>query len=297
MILTSSPVDHPSLDRPVLGLTDAVSRFVQDGDAVYLGNFGAQLFCVGHEIVRQSRRRLDLVIASGGILLDQLLGAGVVRSAVFGHCWSPVGPAPAWNFRRSAEAGDHDVELHELSLGLLTAALTAGAWGVPFMPVPGLPGTGYADEDWSAGLLATATSTFGDSPVVRALAADVAFVHADTADGFGNALIRGPVGEALVAAQGAHRVVVVAERVLGPGEQLDPGYTLPGLLVDAVVPRPGAVWPDGVVERYDRDVEAYEAYAAATVTADGFSAWLEDICSAPDPYGRLVDREQGVGHP
>jgi glutaconate CoA-transferase subunit A len=34
-----------------------------------------------------------------------------------------------------------------LSLGLLTAALTAGAWGVPFMPVPDLPETGYVDED------------------------------------------------------------------------------------------------------------------------------------------------------
>ena len=91
----------------------------------------------------------------------------VLRSATFGHCWSPVGPAPAYNFRRAAEGGTA-VVLHEMSLGLLTAALTAGAWGVPFLPVPDRTGTGYVDEDWTLGRLDTASCAFGTSWVVRA---------------------------------------------------------------------------------------------------------------------------------
>ena len=88
-----------------LSLPEAVAAYAPDGARVYLGNFGAQLFCVGHELIRQRRRELDVVIASGGLLLDQLFGAGLVRTATFGHCWSPVGPTPAWNFRRLAESG------------------------------------------------------------------------------------------------------------------------------------------------------------------------------------------------
>ncbi|MFD2349615.1 hypothetical protein ACFSTC_09930 [Nonomuraea ferruginea] len=58
----------------LIGLPEAVTAHVQPGRTVYLGNFGAQLFAVGHEIIRQGRTGLHVVIGSGGILLDQLLG-------------------------------------------------------------------------------------------------------------------------------------------------------------------------------------------------------------------------------
>ncbi|HLU60380.1 MAG TPA: CoA-transferase [Pseudonocardia sp.] len=261
--------------RPVLGLADAVRAHVRPGTRVYLGNFGAQLFCVGHEVIRQGVRDVDLVIASGGLLMDQLLGAGVLRSATFGHCWSPVGPAPAHNFRRAAEGGA-PVALHEMSLGLLTAALTAGAWGVPFLPVPDRAGTGYVDEDWTRGLLDTATCRFGTSRVVRAEVPDVAFVHADLADADGNGVVRGPLGEVVVAAQAARAVVLVAEE-LAPAETVRAaGITIPGLLVSAVVHHPGALAPDGALGRYDRDVAAYERYARRAATPEGFRSWLEE---------------------
>ncbi len=259
-----------------LTLEVAVSSYVEPGARVYLGNFGAQLFCVGHELIRQHVRDLDAVIASGGLLMDQLLGAGVLRSATYGHCWSPVGPAPAWNFRRVAEAGERTVALHEMSLGLLTAALTAGAWGVPFMPVPDLPGTGYIDEDWPAGRLAVAQSAFGNARVVRAEVPDVAFVHVDQVDEDGNGVVRGPVGEAVVAAQAARRLVLVAEEVRPARDMWKAGITIPGLLVSAYVHRPGAVAPDGAIGRYDRDVTAYRRYSERSSTAQGFEDWLAD---------------------
>jgi len=259
-----------------LTLEVAVSSYVEPGARVYLGNFGAQLFCVGHELIRQRVRDLDAVIASGGLLMDQLLGAGVLRSATYGHCWSPVGPAPAWNFRRAAEAGERTVAMHEMSLGLLTAALTAGAWGVPFMPVPDLPGTGYIDEDWPAGRLAVAQSAFGNARVVRAEVPDVAFVHVDQVDEDGNGVVRGPVGEAVVAAQAARRLVLVAEEVRPARDMWKAGITIPGLLVSAYVHRPGAVAPDGAIGRYDRDVTAYRRYSERSFTAQGFEDWLAD---------------------
>jgi glutaconate CoA-transferase subunit A len=260
----------------VTTLADAVRSHVQPGRSVYLGNFGTQLFSVGHEMIRQGLRDVDVVIASGGLLMDQLLGAGVLRSATYGHCWSPVGPSPAYSFRRAAEAGDTSVAMHELSLGMLTAALTAGAWGVPFMPVPDLPGTGYVDEDWSRGRLAEVESPFGRARVVRAVTPDVAFVHVDLADEQGNGVVRGPLGEVVVAAQASARVVLVAEELASTADVRRAGVTLPGILVSAVVHHPGAVAPDGALGRYDRDVGAYADYSARTSTAEGFARWVDE---------------------
>jgi len=238
-----------------LSLPEAVARYAPDGSRVYVGNFGAQLF-----------------------------GAGVVRTATFGHCWSPVGPAPAWNFRRLAESGAASGRLHELPLGWLTAALAAGAQQLPFMPVPDLPGTGYVSEDWCGGRTQVVQTSFGPARVISAEVPDVAFVHADLADADGNATIRGPLGEIVLAAQAARTTVVVAEETVPTAEVLAAGVTLPALVVGAVVTRPGAVRPDGAVGRYDRDLAAYRGYSAASRTADGFRQWLRsEVLDHPEP--------------
>ncbi len=242
------------MTTPQLELADAVEELVSDGDCVWIGNFGAQLFAVGHELVRQGRRDLHVVIGSGGLLLDQLIGAGVVSEATFAHCWSPVGPRPTPNFRRAWQDGSA-IRWHELSLGMLCAALGAAAAGVPFAPVAVSPDTGYSS--WSPDRVAEVDSPFGKATVVRALAPDVSFVHALRVGLSGDAEIGAPAGEAPAAARAATSTVVVAEEIVaGVGS----GVSLPGMLVDAIVHAPGAVAPDGVAGRYARDVAAYLAY-------------------------------------
>jgi glutaconate CoA-transferase subunit A len=267
-------------------LAEAVREYSRPGTRVYLGNFGSQLFSVGQEMIRQSVRDQDLVIASGGLLMDQLIGAGTLRSATFGHCWSPVGPSPAYNFRRSAETAAGTPVLHEMSLGTLTAALTAGAWGLPFMPIASLTGTGYLDEDWSRGRIGTADSTFGSAHIVKAEVPDVAFVHVDLVDDQGNGVIRGPLGEVVVAAQAARAVVLVAEEITSTAAVREAGISIPGLLVSAVVHQPGAVAPDGALGRYDRDVESYQHYSHMAATVEDFARWLDQV--------RSVDSGQGL---
>ena len=278
--------DTVSVRSKEVSLADAVSRQVQPGASVYLGNFGAQLFCVGHELIRQKLTGIDAVIASGGLLMDQLLGAGTLRSATYGHCWSPVGPSPAWNFRRAAESGDDRTLLCEMSLGMMTAALTAGAWGVPFMPVPGLPGTGYVDENWPKGRRSSVTTQFGAADIVAAIAPDVAFVHVGIADLEGNGVIRGPLGEVLLAAQASTTVVLVAEEIADPETVRSAGIVIPGLLTTAVVHQPGAVVPDGAIGHYDRDVAGYENYVSRASTPEGFAEWLAEVVAGASTHGR-----------
>lgn len=260
---------------PVVTLSEAVRIFVTPASSVYIGNFGSQLFCVGHEIIRSEVKDVDLIVASGGLLMDQLIGAGSLRSATFCHCWNPVGPWPAHNFRRAAESGDQDITFHEMSIGQLVAGLAAGAWAVPFMPVADVPGTGYVENDWTEGMLSRASCEFGVARVVKALVPDVAFVHVDRADSYGNGTILTPVGESVFAAQAAERVVLVAEEIV---EALCPSaatIAISGALVDAVVCAPGAVAPDGAIGRYERDVEAYERLERASRTRSDFEGWLD----------------------
>ena len=273
------------MSAPRLELTEAVESFVPSGAAIYLGNFGAQLFAVGHQLLRSGRNDLHVIMGSGGILLDQLIGAGAVREATFAHCWSPVGPAPAWAFRRELE-GDGDIILHELSLGMLVAALMAGAWDVPFMPVPDAAGTGYADADWTGGMYSRATAPFGTTAVVSALQPDVAFVHVDAVTPNGHGLLRTPRAEMAVAAQASRRTVLVAEELVDEAAaRAEPSrVAVPGLLTEAYVVTPGAVHPDGLVGRYQRDVPRYASYAEAARTTDGLRSWLDEWVYGVDDH-------------
>lgn len=239
-------------------LEDAVASTVADGDCVWIGNFGTQLFAVGEELIRQGRRDLHVLIGSGGILLDRLLAEGIAAEVTFTHCWSPVGPRPTRAFRAAWEEGS-EVRFHELPLGALVAALEAGAAGVPFAPVALDPGTGYAE--WTPEMIGTAESPFGETTVVRALRPDVAFVHGRSADRCGNVEIGAPSGEAPAAVAAAKRTVAVVEQI---SEGASAGVVLPLVLIDLVVEHPGAAAPDGVPGLYERDVAAYEAYAEAS---------------------------------
>ena len=262
----------------LVDVRSAIERWAPDGALVYIGNFGAQLFSVGHELIRARRRKLRVVMSSGGILLDQLLGAGAVEEAVYAHCWSPVGPSPAWNFRRVHEDGGSHVRFREVSLGILSSGLTAGAWGVPFAPTMNLEGTGYVDEDWTEGLLARASSPFGDAWVVQAIQPDVAFIHVDVCDEDGNGVLRGPRGEVALAAQAAREVVVVTEELVSREavREAAAAVVVPGILVSAIVVEPFALHPDGAPGRYDRDVVFYEEYAEAARDESRFRGWLQE---------------------
>src|SRR2546427_9784739 len=62
-------------------LREAVSRLVPDGSAVALGCAlePAIPFAFAHELIRQSRRDLELIGPISDIAFDQLVGAGCVR--------------------------------------------------------------------------------------------------------------------------------------------------------------------------------------------------------------------------
>ena len=121
---------------------------VSAGDEVYLGGFGYnQPFAVAHELLRRDVGNLRVVRASGDILLDQLVGAGLVRETVTSHCWNAIGPTPTHAFRRAVEDGHpRPLAVEEFGLGDLVLRFLAGARRLPFVPAGPAPSTGQFEH-------------------------------------------------------------------------------------------------------------------------------------------------------
>ncbi|HEY3316016.1 MAG TPA: CoA-transferase [Bacillota bacterium] len=96
-----------------MSLSEAVERFVHDGDDIGLGGFvnGRQPIALIHEIARQGRRDLTLSFQSGGLAVEYLPGAmaleptrtGIKRMEFGNWAHEAFGLSPL--FRHVAERG------------------------------------------------------------------------------------------------------------------------------------------------------------------------------------------------
>jgi len=274
-----------------MSMAQAIERFVPDGATVALGTALEPLipFAAGHEIIRRSRRDLELVGPISDALFDQLIGGGCVRrvtaawvgnvSEGLGHC-----------YRRAAEEGvPRSIEVHDHSNFSISLALWAAAWNVPSLPTRTLLGSDI--------LRTNPNLASGDGVVhVAAVKPDVAIVHVQRADEHGRAHAWGPLGITEEAGLAAGRVIVTCEELVDPGVTLsDPNRILfPETKVVAVVREPGGAHPSPVQGHFKRDHAFYRDYAARSRSRDGFEAWLREwVLDVPDraAYLRKIDVE------
>src|SRR4051812_22991823 len=223
-------------------MQEAVAQFVPDGQDVLIGGFAySDPLAFAHELIRQQRRGLQVTKTSGGLLVDQLIGAGCVESLLLCHVWNSVGPEPAHAFRRAVEhARPAPVAVEELSYGAMTMALLAGACDLPFMPTTPVQGTGHdRHRTFRPDKLGVVASPFGGEPVsvVAPLQPELGVFHVQRADELGNAQVLGPAAELRYAIAACRKVVVIAEELVDTEVvRARPELTVaPGFMVDAVV--------------------------------------------------------------
>ena len=124
-------------------LSRAISSHVCHDDAVVLGACleACIPFAAAHELIRQQFRGLNLIAPISDMATDMLIGAGCVGQ-VTGAWGGNVSGGLGHNYRRSVEQGvPHQVKVHDHSNFSLGMALTAGAYGIPFIPVRSLLGS------------------------------------------------------------------------------------------------------------------------------------------------------------
>ena len=150
--------------------------------------------------------------------------------------------------------------------------------GLPSLPVKGMLGSDLLEISEIVGGQKLFNDPFtGEEMIaVRAIEPDIAVIHAQKADEFGNVRIEGPVYEDVIKAKASKKVVVTAEEIIPDGEfrKSPERTTLPHFLVDAVVHAPKGAYPCSCCNYYDVDYGHIEEYIHA-VADDRFDDYLQ----------------------
>jgi len=228
-------------------------------------------FAAAHEIMRQQKKNLTLIGPISDILFDQLIGSGCVRQVRAAWVGNVI-TGSCYNFRRAVETGKLAIEDHSnLTLAL---ALRAGAMGIPFMPARTALGSDLYKTNTG---LKTITCPFSGARLtaVAAIIPDVAIVHVQRSDEFGNAHAWGNLGVTRDACLASRHVIVTAEEIVSPDLiSRDPNRVLtPGFKVSAVVHHPWGGHPSPVPGCYNRDHQAFIDYRNQSKTPELFTQW------------------------
>ena len=259
----------------VVALSEAIAKFVNDGDIVYAAGFTHLIpFAAGHEIIRQGRKDLTLARATPDLIYDMMVAAGCARKVIFSYMGNP-GVGSLRIVRSALEQGK--LEWEEYShFGMITR-LQAGASGLPFLP---MNQTGGTDLENANPNIKRIPDPYGgkDVIVVPALNPDVAIVHVQRADENGNAHLWGIIGEQKEAAFAAKKVILTAEEIVDEEViRSDPNRTMiPSIVVSAVCHIPYACHPSYAQGYYDRDNEFYLAWDKISESADSVKAWMDE---------------------
>jgi len=263
-----------------MSLTDAVAALVSDGDAVALEGFTHLIpFAAGHEILRQSRRELELIRMTPDILYDQMIGVGAARKLVFSYGGNP-GVGSLHRFRDAVEHGwPRPIELEEHSHAGMANRYAAGAARLPFAVMRGYVGTDLAPRTRVEPIECPFTGE--QLMAVPALAPDVAIIHAQEADREGNVQLWGIPGVQKETVLAAQRSLVTVERIVDQLEPRPGGVVIPGWVIDAVAQAPGGSQPSYSLGLTSRDNDFYRFWDKVSRDRVQFSAWMQEHVLAP----------------
>jgi glutaconate CoA-transferase, subunit A len=263
-------------------LADAVAAYVRDGDAIALEGFTHLIpFAAGHEIIRQGRVGLTLVRMTPDVVYDQMIGMGCAARLVFSYGGNP-GVGSLHRFRDAVENGwPHPLAVQEHSHAGMANAYVAGASRLPFAVLRGYAGTDLATRSDSV--------AFVDCPftgqrltAVRALAPDVAVIHAQQADEGGNVMLWGLTGVQKEAVLAAKRAFVTVEEVVPELEPRPHSVVLPSWVLDAVAVVPGGAWPSYAAGYSVRDNDFYAKWDSISRDRETFLQWMRaNVLEAP----------------
>lgn len=202
-----------------------------------------------------------------------------------------MGLAP--NFRRAVERGR--LELVECDEATLLGGLMATLEGLPEHPIVSLKGTDHLRRS----PLARPWEMSTGAPVIvpPALKPDVAVIHAQEADEYGNVRCLGtPFCDQLFAKAAAHVIVTVDRLVTNDAVRSEPHRTtIPGYLVDAVVEVPFGAHPCASHGMYPHDDEHLRSYIAQSASGPPRD-YLEQYVLAPAQHTQYLEAIGGAGH-
>ena len=274
---------------------EAVQSLVHDGDLVVFGGFGHVRVPMSlvYEIVRQRKRGLAFAGKTAVHDLDILIAGGCVDQVEVAYAFGYELRGLSRCGRRAVETGRVKVVAETSNAGFQWRFLAA-AMGVPFMPARILLGT----DTFARSSARVVRDPWSGKPVclLPALYPDVAMLHVQRADKYGNSQIDGIVVEDFEIARAAKRLIVTCEEIIDEEEvRAHPDRTvIPYFLVDAVCEVPYGGHPTNVPHRYFSDERHMALWLNESRTEKGTQAYLERFVFGVDTFEDYLELVGGV---
>jgi glutaconate CoA-transferase, subunit A len=280
-----------SLREKVVSLEEAVS-FVRDGDSVGIGGSTMSRTPMGliWALIRAKRKQLSCsrcIVSSDG---DLLYGSGASEHIITSWFSQSILWGVSKVMRHYVETGKarYD-EWSHMAMGM---RFRAGAMGVPFIPIRSMLGSGVVGQRPEAKEI-ICPFTNEKLLLVPALNPDVALIHVQRSDAYGNAQINGLQFMDIDLAMAANKVVLTTERIVSNDQiRRAPDQTkIPFFAVDAVVELPFGSAPHecyGVYEPMMRHMKYYVDLVNKDPVA-GMREYLDRFVYGPKSWTAFLD--------
>ena len=282
-----------SLHEKVVSLEEAAA-LVSDGDHVAVGGctMSRTPIAMIWAMIRAGRKDLTVsrsIVSTEG---DLLYGSGASRHIITSWFSQGIVWGVSKVMRHYTEAGRAQFEeWSHMSMGL---RYRAGAMGLPFMPTRSMLGSGVRQVIGETARETICPFTGEQILLLPALNPDVALIHVQRADAYGNAQIDGLQFMDLDIAMAARKVILTTERIVSNDQiRRQPDRTkIPFFTVEAVVETPFAAAPHECFGTYEPFFRHLDAYAKAT-KADpegGMRTYLKRYYEEPEDWNDYLAR-------
>lgn len=279
------------LREKVKSLSEAVA-LIPDNVHVAIGgcHYSRTPMALIWEIIRQRKKGLTFSKSITATEGDLLLVAGTTRHII--TSW--FSPGVTWGvsriMRHYVQSGEAQYEeWSHMSLGL---RYKAGAMGVPFLPARSMLGSDVFKR--LSNVKEMSCPFTGDKlALVPALNPDVAIIHVQKADPYGNARITGFPFMDKDIALAADRVILTTEQIIDNSEiRRTPDRTdIPFFCVDAVVEAPYGCLPHECYGVYEPDFNHMDMYVKLMMekSVDGVKEYLDKYFYGPATFEDFLD--------
>ncbi|MFB4166242.1 CoA transferase subunit A [Alteribacillus sp. JSM 102045] len=263
----------------VTSLRDAVSRNIYDGDLVYTSGWQGNVpYSASHEIIRQNKL-IKLISGASCEIGDHLIAAGCVDEVYLSWIGNDATKG-SHAIRRALKGIPRKLKIHDFNNMTIVSMLLGGYYGFPFVPVKGMVGSDlieyneiirYTDNPFS--------EKDEETPVVPGIQPDVAILHVQRADEFGNVHRWGALSLDEIAGMAAKRVILTCEELVSAEIiRNDPNRTmLPGLKITSVVHEPWGAHPSHMPGFYQSDWDyRINVSGAASRQQESHEAFLKE---------------------
>lgn len=285
----------------ISNINETIKNNITNNDTIFIGGFGHLIpFFLSHELIRQNKKDLTICRSGADILFDQLIAAKIIKKVIFGYIGNPsIGLSHSFNRAYKSKK----IEVEEWTNQSMILRFHAARMGVSYLPSKILQ---IGDKPPSIDYLQSTSCPYTGNiySAIPSLKPDVALIHAQKADKYGNVQMWGIDGDTIEGALASDKIIVSVEEIIDNETlKLSPEKTvIPSHRVTSIVEVPFGAYPSYVSGFYSRDDDHYKEYDSISRDEDKLAQYLDEwiyssetITEYQEMIGKekLIDLEKG----